>query len=335
MAKITFRDIAKAAGVGTATVERVLNARGGVQPQTVEKVIAAARRLDYPRRLPAKHRGILRIEILMVRPELSFIARLSRAFERISANLDRAIAVHRTIMDEGNPEAVAARILGPGSHRSALIVALPNHPAISAALHKVRAAGLPVVQLMTPMQGLDTPFVGIDNEAAGRMAGLLMAGLQQRPGKVVALCHSQIYGVHRARMRGFSDFKAKTKAAHLDFRYIGFTRDDDHEAARVLAGVLAATPDIVGVYSAGGDYGALCDLLRKTRQPTPICFIGHELTEQSAAALREGTMAAVIDQAPETQARRAIDTALHQLGLLRTEVDASPIRFVTVTAENL
>ena len=69
MPKPTFADIASHAGVGTATVERVLNGRGGVRPATVEKVIAAARALDYPRRLPEVHRGLLRIEAVLVRPE--------------------------------------------------------------------------------------------------------------------------------------------------------------------------------------------------------------------------------------------------------------------------
>jgi LacI family transcriptional regulator len=36
----------------------VLNARGGVKPETVQKVILAARALDYPRRLPEAHHGM-------------------------------------------------------------------------------------------------------------------------------------------------------------------------------------------------------------------------------------------------------------------------------------
>jgi LacI family transcriptional regulator len=68
MHKPTFCDIARHAGVGTATVERVLNGRGGVRPATTERVLAAARALDYPRRLPEVHRGLLRIEVIIVRP---------------------------------------------------------------------------------------------------------------------------------------------------------------------------------------------------------------------------------------------------------------------------
>lgn len=96
MAKPTFQDIARAAGVGPATVERVLNGRGGVRPDTSERVVLAARALGYPRVLPEAHRGLLRIEALMVRPETTFYRRLSRAFERIAATLDPLVVLHRS-----------------------------------------------------------------------------------------------------------------------------------------------------------------------------------------------------------------------------------------------
>ena len=333
--KVTFREIAARAGVGTATVERVLNGRGGVRPGTVEKVIAAARRLDYPKRLPELHKGVLRVEVLMARPELHFIARLSRAFERIAATLDTSIMVHRTFVDEDKPAATAEHIARAGMRRSALIVALPQHPAIVDALNQAKTSGLPIVQVMTRMEGVDAEFVGVDNRAAGRMAGLLLRGMQERAGTVVALCHSQIYAVHRERMRGFSDYMLRQGDGRLKFKQISFMRDDARELASVMADLLRTTPDLVGAYFAGGDYGFLFDMLRKHPKRNDLCLIGHELTDLTAAALKDGSMAAVIDQAPETQARRALDLVLHRLGLLKQQVDLSPIRFVTITRENV
>ena len=134
MPKPTFADIAERAGVGTATVERVLNGRGGVRPATAEKVIAAARTLGYPRRLPDVHRGLLRIEVILVRPETTFFRRLSRAFERISATLDPSVNVHRTFMGEGDPRAIAVRIASTEMRRAGLILAVPDHPEIREAV---------------------------------------------------------------------------------------------------------------------------------------------------------------------------------------------------------
>ena len=61
MARVTLKSLAKHAGVGTATVERVLNGRGGVRLELVERVLKAARKLDYAKRLPERHRGITQI----------------------------------------------------------------------------------------------------------------------------------------------------------------------------------------------------------------------------------------------------------------------------------
>ena len=43
----TIKEIAALAGVSRGTVDRVLNHRGAVSPQTAEKILEIARSLDY------------------------------------------------------------------------------------------------------------------------------------------------------------------------------------------------------------------------------------------------------------------------------------------------
>jgi LacI family transcriptional regulator len=64
-------------------------------------------------------------------------------------------------------------------------------------------------------------------------------------------------------------------------------------------------------------------------------WIGHELTENSTRWLKSGTMSIVFDQAPETQARRALDVVLRKIGFITVEVSTEPVRFLTITSENL
>lgn len=333
--KATIKDIAEAAALGTATVERVLNGRGGVRPETVEKVLVAARSLDYRRKLPERHRGLIRIEVILVRPEATFFARLSNSFERIAATLDASVSVNRTFVNEADAKAIADRILHPVARRSGLILAVPQYEAVGAALRQLLAQGVPVLQVMTSMDSVDAPFVGIDNEAAGRTAGLLMSAMQPRTGPVVALCHSEVYSVHRRRIRGFSEGLERHGRGNLSFVEVLYTFDDAMEASTQLVEAMRRYPDLAGLYNAGGANFALCDILRRHRPANGIFFVGHELTERSTVALREGIMHIVIDQSPEAQARRAMDMMLSRLGVLDTTVENPPIRFVTVTPENV
>ncbi|GMB82461.1 LacI family DNA-binding transcriptional regulator [Shinella zoogloeoides] len=333
MSKPNYRDIARHAGVGTATVERVLNGRGGVRPDLVARVVIAARALKYPRTLPDTHRGLLRIEVLMVRPETTFYRRLSRAFERIAATLDPLVVVQRSFTEEMKPEAIARRILSTETPRAALILAVPNSPLISAAVEAVAARGIPVVHVVTRASGDTGEFVGIDNHAAGRTAAFFIARMARAAGPVVALCHP-IYQVHRDRIRGFSDYFLKHPGP-IAFEWLGFTRDEEHFSAETLAMVLERHPDLVGLYNAGGANAALISVLKSHPRGRDILFVGHELTDYTRAALGEGIMDVVLDQAPEAQAQRALDLVLRRIGLTDIEPDRNPIRFITVTAEGL
>ena len=177
-------------------------------------------------------------------------------------------------------------------------------------------------------------LISIDNYAAGRTAALFLSRMQAREGAVMALCHP-IYQVHRERMRGFSDYLAQNPRDGLTFRWIGFGRDEARRSRDLLFEALEVWPDLVGLYNAGAANASLCAVLRRHPRGRQVFFVGHELTENSAAALRDGVMSVVLDQAPEAQARRAIDLMLKKIGLLDMELDTAPIRFITLTAENI
>ncbi|MDX3926281.1 MAG: LacI family DNA-binding transcriptional regulator [Shinella sp.] len=333
MSRPNYKDIARSAGVGTATVERVLNARGGVRPEVAEKVVLAARSLNYPRTLPDAHRGLLRIEVLMVRPETTFYRRLSKAFERIAATLDPLVVVHRSFADEMNSEEIARHILSRDVSRAGLILAVPNSPLISAAVDAVVRQGLPVIHVVTRASEDKTEFVGIDNYAAGRTAAHFISRMTRAEGPVVALCHP-IYQVHRDRIRGFSDY-FRDHPGSIVFEWLGFTRDEESFSTETLSMALRMYPNLVGLYNAGGANFALIDVLRRHARGRDILFVGHELTDYTRAALREGIMDVVLDQAPEAQAQRALDLILRRIGLTEIEPDRNPIRFITITAESL
>jgi LacI family transcriptional regulator len=331
-----FRDIAGEAGVGTATVERVLNARGNVAPQTVLRVIAAARKLGYDRALPPLYHASVRIEVVLVRLDTPFYARLNREFVAAPASADKALILHRSILEEATPEAIAARIRQAAAERAGLIVVVQDHPAIVAALRACDARGLPVVLLVSDVQyGGRAIYVGIDNESAGRTAGFFMRHLLGgRSGRVLTLCHGGGYLVHRQRLIGFSQYfpDPDDRLAH-GCCLMG--RDADDLSCAVVREALKADAGIVGLYNAGGGNDGVDRALRESGRAGDVVFIGHEVSPGSRAALAAGRMMLAIDQAPELQVRRAIEIMEALLGLRPAPPDCSPIGFRVVTPENL
>lgn len=337
MAKRTnIAEIARAAGVGTATVERVMNARGNVRPETAERVILAARALGYDRQMPELYRGIIRIEVVMIRPDSTFFTRLNVAFSRIAASLSRSINIHRTFVDDLDINQLAEHILNPKTRRSGLIIVAPDDPRIGQSIQALRMQGVPVVSVVSRVGRDSKHFVGIDNYVAGRTAAFYMTQFQRhRSGTILTLTHGTTYSNHRDRLQGFYDYLAERGEENHSFPRIAFGRDDADETRKVLHEAFQAHPDCIGLYNAGGANRAVAEVL--THRPpgaSTIMWIGHELTDKSRRWLKSGLMQLVLDQAPETQARRSIDRILQLVGFLDLAVDPSPVPFHTYTSEN-
>ena len=331
-----IRDIAREAGVGTATVERVLNGRGNVTQVTSRRVIVAAHKLGYDRPLPSLHHSSIRIGVILVRPESPFFARLNLAFQKLAPTIDKSIVLYRTFLEENTPDEIARRIEDLAGEREALVVVVQDHPRIIDALEMVDRKNVPVVLLVSDVgYGGKALYVGIDNESAGRTAGYFMCNsLGGRSGNVVSLCHSGAYLTHRQRIIGFSQYFADPDD-QLVFKQCLVTRDTEQLAYTVVSETLRSDPNIVGVYNAGGGHAGVIKALEQHRRPGDVIYIGHELSNETRGALEKGTMLLTIDQEPELQVQRAIETIEILIGLKNGAPNRSPIPFRIITPENL
>ena len=180
--KTTMDDVARLSGVSVATVDRVLNGRGGVTPDKEARVLTAARRLKIDRVLSQRYARILRVAVL-IQPETNpFHAALRDAIAaagRTYADLNLQFLIHH--IDPNHPARTAAAITELGSRHDGLILSSPGDPRVVAALCAV-AATIPVVTLATdiPDSGRHA-YVGPDDRQAGRVAGDLMGRFLRPP----------------------------------------------------------------------------------------------------------------------------------------------------------
>jgi LacI family transcriptional regulator len=333
--RVGLQDVARTAGVGVATVDRVLNERGNVSPATARRVLEAARQLGLRRLLPRPYLRRVRIEVLLARPDTLFLARLARGFSAVAATLDRAVVLQRTTLVNAEPAKVAARLRGSGA--DAVIFYGEDHPEIAAAIDALAAAGRPVVSIVTDVSRATgrLAYVGIDNLKAGRTAGFLSARLARRPGPALVLTNSLGFRAHVDRVEGFREGLAR-EAPGTPVAVVIESRDEDDRSAHLVKAALADHPDAVALYNTGGAVAAVASVLRRRGSgwPRDLVYIGHELSPGNADLLREGLLSVVIDQALELQASRAVEILLHRLGYLDTLPPPTEVPFTLHTREN-
>jgi len=157
-----LRDVARAAGVSTATVSRVLNARGPASAAARERVLKAVRELDYHANWLA--RGLRRHRtdtIGLVVPDIEnpFFTSLVKGVERAAWARGWNVVLANTDEDVGREEAVVRTLVERQIDGLLLCAAAGSHEYLARYL----AQGLPVVAANRLVPGLPIPAVTSTN----------------------------------------------------------------------------------------------------------------------------------------------------------------------------
>jgi len=332
-----FVEIAEAAQVSTATVNRVLNERGSVAPATRAKVIAAAKQLGVPRALPDPRHGLTRLDVILARSPTPFFRRLELALQRSMQMLDRRIVVHRGVVPEDDDAQIVEALLRPRQRRDGLIVAVPDTPRVREALLAVMAQRVPVVTLMSDIGAIPRlHFAGIDNLQAGRTAGHFIGRLARRAGRVMVLSNSLAYRAHVDRTAGCRLVLAE-RYPGLDCGPVVECFDDPDRSYRAVAQAFAspAGAPLVGLYHSGAGSAGIAAALERAGRQGDVVWVGHELSDEHRDLLARGTLDLVIDQDPDGQVLSAMQHLLHACGYLDQAPADAPNEFRLFCAENL
>ena len=209
MARATIEDVADAAGVSVATVDRVLNGRAAVRPKTVERVEKAIRLLNYQSdRLAARLARAKEYRFCFVLPEgnNAYMTLLADAVREEALRM----AQEKVVIDLRHTDVFSAEVLGQtfdqiGELYDGVAVVALDHPRVREAINALCERGVAVVTLVSDVPGSRrTHYVGIDNAAAGRTAATLMGRyLAGRSGKVGLIAGSLSLRDHVERQFGF------------------------------------------------------------------------------------------------------------------------------------
>jgi len=298
-------DIARAAQVSTATVDRVLNRRPGVRDATVQRVLKAAGELDYlpgPALYAALTPPPLRLVFLLPAGTNRFIRMLGDMVGYAQEHWAPFNVQCRTVFIESfNPHELANALHRHGQRCDGIAMMALEHPAVREAVAALAARGLPVVTLISDLSNSErAAFVGLDNRAAGRTAGYLIGRfIGTRAAKVALIAGSLSYKAHEEREAGFLHV-IDEMFPRLEVVGLREGQDDADKNYRQTRALLEQHPDMGGIYNIGGASDGVARALKEAGREQKVVFIGHGLTPDTRALLIDGSMDAVITQSPHT-----------------------------------
>jgi LacI family transcriptional regulator len=302
---VTVRDIARALGVSTGTVDRALHGRQYVNRITKLKVLQKAKELGYRPNLAAR--------FLSTRRELN-----------ISINIPTEIAsffdlIQKGIEDEAE-SAAASGIklsfrrfprLGVGEEdalEAALeakvdgIILVPGHPGtLKSLIRRAKRANIPVVCVATDAPDTDRlSVVSIDPFASGSLAGELIGRFLSGTGTVAVAIGDMAVSDHAQKFEAFSKVTASL-FPQVQLVPVIETHDSDTEAYDKFRDMLRREPGISAVYVATSNSMPILKALEEFGYLGKVTLIATDLFPEMIESIRRGHVTATIYQRPRTQ----------------------------------
>jgi LacI family transcriptional regulator len=308
----TLADVARKAGVGVATVDRVLNARAFVRPETAERVFEAARAVGY-HGTPALRRRVEarmahhRLGFLLQAPEQPFYQAFEATLREACANAPGArITPEIAFLPSQRSADIVAGLTAMARKVEAIAMVVTDHPAVTATVAELGAAGIPVFALLSDAApGARRGYLGVDNLKSGRTAGWLLSRTVRGPGKVAIFVGSHRFHGHELREIGYRSYLRET-APGLSIIDTQLSLERPSLAHEAILELLALHADLRGIYLAGGGAEGAIAALREASAPGAVALVCNELTDITRAGLADGFVSAVISTPIGALARETV-----------------------------
>jgi LacI family transcriptional regulator len=310
--RVTLKMIAEMSGVSRGTVDRVLNKRGDVKPEIVQRVEEIVRALNYVPNTVAKclatqRRNIKICVILHVQGNL-FIDEVMKGIDSAALEIkDFGIRVSIKRGANFDIEDQLRNIREALAEGFSAIILVPlNDPRIVAQVNEAARAGVPVIFMTSYLEGADYLYrVGCDLYKAGRTAAELF--------RLLAGEHARIGVVTPSLNLLGNDIRLQGMRSAIETEYTGMRLVDVREipnneelAYSLTKDMLKAHPEIDALFYATGHLVGGLEAIRELGLFGKLRIVSVDQSKLIADAISGGEILATICQGAEEQGYSAV-----------------------------
>lgn len=307
---ITMQELARMAGVSRSTVDRALNGRGRVNPQTRDRICQLAESMGYEPDLAAKTLAtkskIFKIGCVLNSNGNLFFKDVEKGIlaaesELNGFNLQIIIKEVEQLSVSCQLQMIEALV---EEDVQAIAITPLNDPAIARRLNALIADGIPVIALTADITDVNyLSYVGCNHMKSGKITANI-AGLIAKPdANILFVLGSTTLLGHNQRLLGFQTVLEKDYGSMKIAKVIE-NQDDDFVSYNKVHHYLSQNPEIdLVVFAAGGSNGGIRAILDLHYSCKIIAF---DLMEHNKKYLEQGTVSCVLCQDPYAQGYQAV-----------------------------
>lgn len=336
MKKSTLQDIAQLAGVGVATVDRVVNRRAPVREATAQKVLQAAYQLGYPldaTLMPDTRRAsrALTLGLILLPDNYSFYQQLAQHL-KLLAQPDHQLMLHFHAI--GAVEETASVIETLAQHVDAIgLIALDN-PLIRQAVERASQRGVKIFTLLSDLSPCGQHgYIGLDNRQAGRTAAWAAAHLFPNGGKTGIIVGDNGFLCQETCEISFRSWLRERQTAHQVLEPV---KNNENIACAfdVTQQLLQQHSDLAVIYAPCGALEGVVAALRDSERQHEVGLICHGPFAESSQALRDGTVDLMLAHPLEALAGRILTTLVTACNEHQPGYQPVILPFALITPEN-
>ncbi len=310
---ITMKELAYMAGVSRATVDRVLNDRGGVNPETAQRINILAKSMGYKPNIAAKSlaKGMKDVKIGCIINRLgnTFFDDVIKGVMDASEELSRfgiSVIIKDAKLNVRQQLDLIDELIE--SNVNAIAITPINDNSIIEKLNQIIESGITVIALTADISNVNyLAYVGCNHERSGKIAADLVALMSNKSANVSIIAGSLKMLGHSQRIKGFRSIINK-KYPLINIIHIIENEDDDIISYNKVSKLIQEDSSIDIMFFAGAGIKGGIRALIDNDCVNQIKILAFDLTETNRQYLSQGIISTLLCQEPYTQGYTAIKT---------------------------